>query len=687
MSDLLAAALEYAERGWPVFPCLPGGKEPLSEHGVLDATTDPEKIREWWRQHPTANVALHAGDAGLMVLDLDPDPEKPGLRTTEQVAANLRRQLPDLPETLVFAKTPRGGHHLYYTLNPRERVAPSQSKVADAVDVRSWHSYVLLPPSRTSDGVYQWIGHPALAKPAHRSDEMVRRASTVKEAHADRHVWLISADLPEHVAQAAAWLRGETEVAGRRCRVAREGIDGDNTAYETAAMCRSFGLSAETAFDLIVAHWNPRCEPPWSADQMGHLQAKVEHAYKYATSQPGNVTAKFQAAKRGMVARAFQPVARAAEAPQPSGLPEGLYDGPEYAEREEPRYLVRGLLQEASYSVASGRSQAGKSFVELSLALSIATGVPWFGADVTATGPVLYVAAEGQGRVWKDARAWCDLHQRDPRDLRGAFYIYDRSARLNTEDGMTRLGEIWEAIAARTGRSPVYCVFDTLRRNMRGGVSDEKDAAAVLEAVEMLQQSGAAVTLIAHHGKSGDDTKGVTDWQDNADQVRLYTGRVQDRSTFLQFAKIKSGTDGFGVKIEFHQRLDTLVAQADLAAILNAPEKAPEAIPHHKQAAHNHNPIDRRLKPAKPSSVDAINAAIPRVLSTKSQAYEWSDSELAAQLEHDLALNLTARTIREVYLPAIRANAACLARQLWRPNEGAKQGRSNGVWRRSATAG
>jgi hypothetical protein len=215
MSDLLTAALEYAGRGWPVFPCLPGGKEPLSENGVLDATTDPAKIREWWTKHPTANVALHAGDAGLMVLDLDPDPDKPGLRTVEQVASNLRRQLPEVPETLVFAKTPRGGTHLYYALNPGERIAPSQSKLADAVDVRSWHSYVLLPPSRTGDGVYQWIGHPALSHPAHRTDEMVRRASVAKEANAERHVWLIAADLPENVDRAIKWLRGEEAVGGQ----------------------------------------------------------------------------------------------------------------------------------------------------------------------------------------------------------------------------------------------------------------------------------------------------------------------------------------------------------------------------------------------------------------------------------------------------------------------------------------
>lgn len=30
-------ALAYAQRGWPVFPCQPGGKEPATRHGFRDA--------------------------------------------------------------------------------------------------------------------------------------------------------------------------------------------------------------------------------------------------------------------------------------------------------------------------------------------------------------------------------------------------------------------------------------------------------------------------------------------------------------------------------------------------------------------------------------------------------------------------------------------------------------------------
>ena len=41
----LRQALAYARHGWPVFPCLPGRKAPLTRHGFRDATTDQRRTR------------------------------------------------------------------------------------------------------------------------------------------------------------------------------------------------------------------------------------------------------------------------------------------------------------------------------------------------------------------------------------------------------------------------------------------------------------------------------------------------------------------------------------------------------------------------------------------------------------------------------------------------------------------
>ena len=47
----LDAALRYAAKGWPVFPC--HGKIPLTPHGFHDASTDAATIEAWWRKIPT----------------------------------------------------------------------------------------------------------------------------------------------------------------------------------------------------------------------------------------------------------------------------------------------------------------------------------------------------------------------------------------------------------------------------------------------------------------------------------------------------------------------------------------------------------------------------------------------------------------------------------------------------------
>ncbi|WP_328617252.1 bifunctional DNA primase/polymerase [Amycolatopsis sp. NBC_00355] len=128
--DLLGAALDAAERGWPVFPLVPRGKRPAIDRWQQRATCDPGRIRRWWTRYPACNVGINCGPAGLLVLDLDaahgrvpPQWARRGVTHGRDVLALLAQQVdePDPVDTFTVA-TPRGGEHRYFYRPPGSRL-------------------------------------------------------------------------------------------------------------------------------------------------------------------------------------------------------------------------------------------------------------------------------------------------------------------------------------------------------------------------------------------------------------------------------------------------------------------------------------------------------------------------------------------------------------------------------------
>ncbi len=145
MSVLLDAALAYAEAGIPVFPLAPGKKNPITKNGVKDATTDPEKIRHWWRINPQANIGVPMGlVSGIIGVDID---YKDGCKEDF---------LSRLPPT-VTQKSPNGGHHAFfkYTNGPIR----NNLKLEKGATIRSDGYYFAVAPSQLESGsAYEFIG-------------------------------------------------------------------------------------------------------------------------------------------------------------------------------------------------------------------------------------------------------------------------------------------------------------------------------------------------------------------------------------------------------------------------------------------------------------------------------------------------------------------------------------------------
>lgn len=141
MSDTLSAALEYAERGWAVFPL--DGKVPAIESGFKAASTDPELIRYWFND-TGFNVGV-AIPEGHVVLDIDPRAGGP---------ETLREIRDQLPKSTLVAKTGRGdgGLHIWFRGEIPKVKLPG-------IDIkRPGKGYVVAPPSIHPDtgGAYEW---------------------------------------------------------------------------------------------------------------------------------------------------------------------------------------------------------------------------------------------------------------------------------------------------------------------------------------------------------------------------------------------------------------------------------------------------------------------------------------------------------------------------------------------------
>jgi hypothetical protein len=131
------AALAYASRGWPVFPR--NGPRPLTTHGYLDASLDPERIRNWWNRWPRALIGVPTGAAsGVVVLDIDRKNGADGFETLENLG------FPRLPDT-PMVHSPHDGLHLYFGRTGELRCSVGKYGLGPGLDVRGDGGSITVP--------------------------------------------------------------------------------------------------------------------------------------------------------------------------------------------------------------------------------------------------------------------------------------------------------------------------------------------------------------------------------------------------------------------------------------------------------------------------------------------------------------------------------------------------------------
>ena len=171
--NLHAAAVRYTHMGWPVFPLAPLSKIPAipkpKGHGLLDATTDTERISRWWTRHPTHNIGLATGHA-FDVIDVDVKKGKDGVNSFFDL---LRRGSvynhngfvignTVIPDVHGLAITASGGMHFYIEPTGKPNAANTLPD-HPGIDFRGLGGYVCAPPTTLGGrgNRYSWLVTPS----------------------------------------------------------------------------------------------------------------------------------------------------------------------------------------------------------------------------------------------------------------------------------------------------------------------------------------------------------------------------------------------------------------------------------------------------------------------------------------------------------------------------------------------
>ena len=246
------AAIEYAKKGFAVFPLKYRDKVPLTRNGCKDATTDAAQIKAWWQKYPNANIGLATGSVSqnVFVIDLDIDEDRgiDGYHSLE----DWQREHGDFPETWT-AITGRGGYHLYYRGNGKIK---NRAGIIDGVDIRGNGGYVIAPPSIHKNGRrYEWEYSP---------DEF-------ELAKADNNVmYFLNHD--DH-RQSASFTMPNIVAAGQR----------NQMLFRFACMMQAKGASDQSVFAATMAENESTCSPPLTEQEVRII---VSSATKYDKGKP-----------------------------------------------------------------------------------------------------------------------------------------------------------------------------------------------------------------------------------------------------------------------------------------------------------------------------------------------------------------------------------------------------------------
>lgn len=462
---MLDAALEYAARGWPVFPChtmqdgvcscgdpacISPGKHPLTQRGHLDGSTNQTTIRYWWQTWPDANIGF-AVPPTMAVIDVDIKPNE-GKHGDESLAA-LEAIHGELPDT-VRSLTGGGGVQHFFTVLPSWgltcRNPLSDDPAFDSIDLKTKGGYVILPPSLHASGRrYEW-----------ETDHAPGEAQTVEMPR-----WIAEA---RHAANSrpASTAQNDGKIPqGQR----------NSTLHKLASSMRSKGFTEDAILVALLADNQARCEPPLPEKEVRTI---ARSAGKYEQGMVHTAASDFAGLNIHL--------AKPQDPPSPPEPPKLVfYDTVDY---EEPEFLIKPYIPLGKITIIQADSGVGKTALACKLAACVSRGMP-MQAEPCMRGRVLVLSVED-----------------DPSTLRGRIEAsggdLTQCAFLDNAHELTFTSEIIETTVRENGIK--LLIFDPLQAFLGSGMdmhraNETRPIMAHLAA--MAKRTECAVIIISHMSK------------------------------------------------------------------------------------------------------------------------------------------------------------------------------------------
>lgn len=284
---------------------------------------------------------------------------------------------------------------------------------------------------------------------------------------------------------------------------------GGSTATLTAAgkIRKGFDLTDAETFEAMQ-DWNARCDGPWEPES---LMRKVTESHVLGPAD-GHLLER-DGDEVGSSLWTPKPETQATDAAQPVKRKLITFIDAADLVRECPEPLpavLEGLLRQGELLGLISGSKVGKSWLCMSLALSILRGDQWMGRFQATQGKVLLIDTEVQRQTlshrWQKV---CKAHGASPEDYRGQMGI------VPLREHPTDMEKLCRAILADVAQGQFRLIIIDSFYKLFGEKQDENSNACVGKMLSDLQavasRLGIAVVVVHHTSKGNQGGKSVTD--------------------------------------------------------------------------------------------------------------------------------------------------------------------------------